>query len=307
MLQPYTTTQTYSVLDIAGATYNWSVPADAQIISGQGTSEIVVDLGGSAGDITVDVSTACGTVSNTLYTDVTPNQLLNHNFENGGLYWSTNQFNGASANFNLSSTDAYEGGTAMCVDVLNNGNNFWDIQLGRSDAYLIAGQHYTLSFWAKAENNGSDLDVSFIHPTNYFSYIYRNIPLTNTWQQYTIEFISPVTLTTLMNFDLGDEVGETCFDDISLAKTALLSPHVTGTTDCLALWITPDNNLHHLAGILDQYTIEILDANETIISTHTNVGNSFTIDTAQLPSGMHFVRVINQANGMVALQQMIKE
>lgn len=305
-LEPYTTAQTYSVADVSGASYNWSVPADAQIISGQGTSEIVVDLGSSAGDITVDVSSPCGVVSNSVYTDVISNQLLNYNFEEGNLYWLNNQYNGASANFNLDNTDAPEGSTAMCVDVLNSGNNFWDIQLGRADVSLVAGERYTLSFWAKAENNGSDLDISFIHPTNYSSYIYRNITLTDTWQQYTIEFISPITLNVLMNFDLGDEIGETCFDDFSLAKTALLSPHITGTRDCLVLWLTPDDNIHHLAGILDNYTIEILDANETVVVTHTNVGNSFTIDASQL-TGLHFVRVINQNNGMVALQQIIKE
>ena len=151
------------------------------------------------------------------------------------------------------------------------------------------------------------MDISFIHPTTFSSYFYTNITLTGTWKQYTIEFVSPITLNVLMNFDLGDEVGETCFDDFLLAKTALVSPHVTGTRDCLALWISPDDNIHHLSGLLDQYTIEILDANETVISTHSNVGNSFTIDTDQLPVGMHFVRVVNQNNSAVLLQQIIKQ
>ncbi len=306
MLQPYSTAQTYSVLDVAGATYNWSVPTDAQIISGQGTSEIVVDLGNSGGNIAVDVTTPCGSVSNTFYTDISPNELLNHDFENGNLHWSMNQFNGASANFNLDNTQAYEGNTAMCVDVQNNGNNFWDIQLGRDDVNLVAGQHYTLSFWAKADNNGKDLDISLIHPSNFSSYYYTNITLSNTWTQYTFEFVAPVTLNVLLNFDLGDDLGETCFDDISLAKTALLAPHATGSSDCLVLWATPDDDIHHIAGILDQYTIEILNGNETVVATYTNVGNSFTLNASQL-TGLHFVRIINQNNGAVVLQQMIKE
>ncbi len=306
-LEPYAATQTFSVSDFGGAIYSWVVPADAQIISGQGTSEIVVDFGTSSGNVELLVGTSCGTFTYTQYVDITPNELLNYNFEEGSQYWSTNQFNGAYANFNLNNTNPHEGNTSMCVDVINNGNNFWDIQLGRNDVNLVAGEHYTLSFWAKAENNGSDLDISFIHPTNYSSYFYTNITLTNTWKQYTIEFVSPITLNVLMNFDLGDEVGETCFDNFLLSKTALLSPHITGTRDCLALWISPDDNIHHISGLLDQYTIEILDANETVINTHSNVGNSFTIDTDQLPAGMHFIRVINQNNSAVLLQQMIKE
>jgi len=86
-----------------------------------------------------------------------------------------------------------------------------------------------------------------------------------------------------------------------------LPPHFASTTDCLALLLTSDNNFHHLTGLLDQYTIEILDANEAVVSTHTNVGSSFVVDAAQLPAGLHFVRVVNQNNGAVALQQIIKE
>ncbi len=307
MIEPYTTAQTYSVLDISGATYNWSVPADAQIISGQGTHEIVVNLGNTSGDIEVDVNTPCGMVSQTFYTDISPNMLVNYGFEDGTQNWGMNQFNGASANFNLDNTQAQEGSIAMCVDVQNIVANFWDIQLGRSDVNLVAGEHYTLSFWAKADQNGKDLDISFIHPTNFTTYIYRNIIITDSWAEYTIEFTSPVTRNVLFNIDLGDETGETCFDDFSFAKTALVSPHLAGTSDCLALWATPNNLVYHLTGWLDQYTIQILNASETVISTHTNVGNTFSVDTNQLGAGLHFIRVSHQNSGVLVLQQIIKE
>ena len=40
----------YSVPEIAGVnTYTWSVPAGATVVSGQGTSEIAIDFGDSAG------------------------------------------------------------------------------------------------------------------------------------------------------------------------------------------------------------------------------------------------------------------
>ncbi len=307
LLQPYTTAQTYSVLDISGATYNWSVPADAQIISGQGTNEIVVNMGNTSGDIEVDVVTPCGTVSQSIYADISPNMLPNYNFEDDNQNWTTNLFNGAFADFNLDNSQPFEGSTSMCIDVQNLTPNFWDVQLGRTDVSLVSGAHYTLSFWAKADQNGKDLDISFIHPTTYSTYIYRNIILTDSWAQYTIEFTAPITLNVLFNIDLGDELGETCFDDFSFAKTALVSPHLTGINDCLALWEAPDNTVFHLAGLLNQYTIEILNANETVISTHTNVGNSFSIDTAQLPAGRHFVRVTNQSDGALVLQQNIKQ
>ncbi|MEL6673723.1 MAG: family 16 glycosylhydrolase [Bacteroidota bacterium] len=53
--------QTYTLGNIPGATYTWSVPADATIVSGQGTGAIVVDFGSASGLVSVAVSTSCGT------------------------------------------------------------------------------------------------------------------------------------------------------------------------------------------------------------------------------------------------------
>ncbi len=59
-------TETYSIVVAgisAGTTYNWTVPAGATIISGQGTSEILVQFGNSGGNVEVDVSNECSTVN----------------------------------------------------------------------------------------------------------------------------------------------------------------------------------------------------------------------------------------------------
>jgi beta-glucanase (GH16 family) len=58
---PNTTNQTYSIEEAPGATYTWSVPADASILSGQGTTNIQVDFGTTSGVISVAVGTSCGT------------------------------------------------------------------------------------------------------------------------------------------------------------------------------------------------------------------------------------------------------
>ncbi|MBN2682392.1 MAG: T9SS type A sorting domain-containing protein [Bacteroidales bacterium] len=44
---------TYSVVETAGSTYQWTVPAGATIVSGQGTHEIEVEFSGTAGAISV--------------------------------------------------------------------------------------------------------------------------------------------------------------------------------------------------------------------------------------------------------------
>ncbi|MBF9255462.1 DUF3494 domain-containing protein [Pontibacter sp. 172403-2] len=55
------TTLTYSIADVADATaYTWSVPQGWKIISGQRTTSITVEVGNSAGDVTIVASNKCG-------------------------------------------------------------------------------------------------------------------------------------------------------------------------------------------------------------------------------------------------------
>ncbi len=56
----------YSIADFPSAGYDWKVPADASIVSGQGTSSILVDLGCTEGDISVNIGTDCDTAEQTI-------------------------------------------------------------------------------------------------------------------------------------------------------------------------------------------------------------------------------------------------
>ncbi|NTW33249.1 MAG: DUF2341 domain-containing protein, partial [Bacteroidetes bacterium] len=62
-----TSGQSYSISPIAGATtYTWSAPADASIVSGQGTTSITVDFGVSSGNVSVTAGNSCGTNTSSL-------------------------------------------------------------------------------------------------------------------------------------------------------------------------------------------------------------------------------------------------
>ncbi|MFH1118384.1 MAG: PKD-like domain-containing protein, partial [Bacteroidota bacterium] len=52
--------QTYSVTNIAGVAYTWTVPAGWTITAGQGTNSITVTVGAAAGNIQVTPSNVCG-------------------------------------------------------------------------------------------------------------------------------------------------------------------------------------------------------------------------------------------------------
>jgi len=51
----------YSIQDNENWTYNWTVPADASIISGQGTPDIAVDWGCNEGQIVCSLTNSCST------------------------------------------------------------------------------------------------------------------------------------------------------------------------------------------------------------------------------------------------------
>jgi beta-glucanase (GH16 family) len=62
ILQKNQTNVSYSTNNVEGAVYEWSVPADAQILSGQGTNAITVNWGATEGDVNVKV-----TIGETVY------------------------------------------------------------------------------------------------------------------------------------------------------------------------------------------------------------------------------------------------
>lgn len=60
----------FSVTNAPGNDFSWSVPPDATIVSGQGTSAIVVDWGNTSGQLIVTISNACGGKSRTVVRDI---------------------------------------------------------------------------------------------------------------------------------------------------------------------------------------------------------------------------------------------
>ncbi len=77
----------YSTVESNENVYNWKVPDNATIVSGQGTSQIVVDWGCSAGTVTCDITSSCDTYTTELPVEIDPlqifgNELVDANEEN---------------------------------------------------------------------------------------------------------------------------------------------------------------------------------------------------------------------------------
>ncbi|MBK7214389.1 MAG: T9SS type A sorting domain-containing protein [Bacteroidales bacterium] len=54
------TSQSYTVTNVSGVVYTWSVPAGTSITAGQGTNSITVTIGGTNGAVSVVPSNSCG-------------------------------------------------------------------------------------------------------------------------------------------------------------------------------------------------------------------------------------------------------
>lgn len=92
-ISPNQTGVTFSIQNVADATFSWSVPPDATIVSGQGTNTIVVNWGSTPGDVSVQIThpQAGGTytlkVKNTVIPTGEKYSVLNVK-ENGLMGWA---------------------------------------------------------------------------------------------------------------------------------------------------------------------------------------------------------------------------
>jgi len=153
----------YSTADITGASYLWSVPSDAQIVSGQNTNQIQIDWGIIGGNLSVDVNTNDESINIEYSVEVSPNLINNSSFEKGVKYWEKAGSLPAEADFILSTNDIHTGQHSLYVDVKTPGNNTWDAQLSHKNLKLQSGKQYHVSFWAKAILANSSINAAIIN------------------------------------------------------------------------------------------------------------------------------------------------
>jgi len=212
----YTTAVPYRVPRIDGARVTWSVPEEAEIVSGQGTNQIAVDWGTVGGDVAAEVVTRGGSYTLDLPVTVSPNYIKNGGFEKGVKYWNKTGPFPAEADFTLTSEDAYAGDYSLFVDVKTPGNNPWDAQLSQQDLLLEAGKQYQASFFARTANISRDINIAIINSDNFNLYASNTVTLTGNWTQHNLSFSVPSDAVASFNFDLGGRTGRYYFDEIAL-------------------------------------------------------------------------------------------
>ncbi|RMD69662.1 MAG: glycosyl hydrolase family protein, partial [Bacteroidetes bacterium] len=207
---------TFSLPQIAGATYNWTLPASATLVSGQGTHQITTQWSGS-GTVQAQMTTTCGTHAYTHGLSFGPNTWENGGFEEGWRYFGLTANAPAAATFHIDSVSVAGGSYCGKVGVSAVSTNVWDVQLARRDVALVSGTTYELTFQARSAVAGADLNVAVIDQSDYTWYAGGTYALSTSWQTFTLTFTAPATATAQVNFDFADETGTFYLDELSFA------------------------------------------------------------------------------------------
>jgi len=79
------------------------------------------------------------------------------------------------------------------------------------------------------------------------------------------------------------------------------------SNNCVRILPNPSNNYFKVTGLLDNYTIRILDSNGNLYDTITGVGSEAIVSIASLPAGTFFIQVENDNHSEVCVQKIIKQ
>ncbi|SCY92276.1 Por secretion system C-terminal sorting domain-containing protein [Flavobacterium anhuiense] len=250
------TSKTYSVNAIAGATYNWTVPAGATIASGQGTNSITVNWGASGGDVSV-AATVSGCNVNTYKLAVTtepalPVEKIHEDFQSNRnvLYpVKTGVLTEAVANPSATGINTsalvgkYVRNSSELYDVLNIRN----VTITNANDYVYGRKRLSFDIYTSApvgtkismQLENSNVTTATNYPLGRHSGFKATTTVQNKWETIEFEFekvIDPNTSALAINnvvilFESNSNSGATYYFDNLLTKAAPEKPIVA--TDVL--------------------------------------------------------------------------
>lgn len=250
------TSKTYSVNAIAGATYNWTVPAGATIASGQGTNSITVNWGTSGGDVSV-AATVSGCNVNTYKLAVTtepalPVEKIHEDFQSNRnvLYpVKTGVLTEAVANPSATGINTsplvgkYVRNSSELYDVLNIRN----VTITNANDYVYGRKRLSFDIYTSApvgtkismQLENSNVTTATNYPSGRHSGFKATTTVQNKWETIEFEFekvIDPNTSALAINnvvilFESNSNSGATYYFDNLLTKAAPEKPIIA--TDVL--------------------------------------------------------------------------
>lgn len=146
------------------------------------------------------------------------NVLCNSDFEQGETCWQLEDHNNAGT-VEIDCTSSY---TGSCSAKVSNTQTdiYYSLQF-KQHFEIEAGQHYVLSFAAKADNNSRPVEVEVVQNHAPWSVcdLINTVWLDTDWQEYSFEFQGTVDDPDFkMTFHLADSLDTVWFDNVLLTK-----------------------------------------------------------------------------------------
>lgn len=165
-----------------------------------------------------------------VYKGVTMGAIDNGNFDypltNDQTNWPDDWFLWYGSQYGMGGTatasiEEENGNKVAVVNVENYGWEPWHVQFDQWVG-LSKGKTYKLTFKAKAENE-RDINVRFLHPTNYTTYAVQTFTLTTSWQTFELQFSFNADYPVAnLSIELGKtntpNTGKVYFDDFVLEE-----------------------------------------------------------------------------------------
>lgn len=250
------TGKTYSVNAIAGATYNWTVPAGATIASGQGTNAVTVNWGTSGGDVSV-AATVSGCTVNTYKLAVAteaalPVEKIHEDFQSNRnvLYpVKTGVLTEAVANPSATgiNTSALVGKYVRNASELYDVLNIRNVTITNANDYVYGRKRLSFDIYTSApvgtkismQLENSNVTTATNYPSGRHSGFKATTTVQNKWETIEFEFekiIDPNTSALTINnvvilFESSSNSGATYYFDNLLTKAAPEKPIIA--TDVL--------------------------------------------------------------------------
>lgn len=250
------TSKTYSVNAIAGATYNWTVPAGATIASGQGTNSITVNWGTSGGNVSVAATVSGCNVNNYKLAVTTepalPVEKIHDDFQSNRnvLYpVKTGVLTEAVANPSATGINTsaligkYVRNSTELYDVLNIRN----VTITNANDYVYGRKRLSFDIYTSApvgtkismQLENSNVTTATNYPSGRHSGFKATTTVQNKWETIEFEFekiIDPNTSALSINnvvvlFESNSNSGATYYFDNLLTKAAPEKPIIA--TDVL--------------------------------------------------------------------------
>lgn len=114
--------------------------------------------------------------------------LTNGRFTKGKSHWETEQSKGAKALVE-SVKEGPDGQSALRLKVLNVSDQTWRLQLNQKGLHIKKGQHYVLTFWAKAKVAGAINATCMQNHEPWGHSTQQKIELSTEWKQHTFAFV----------------------------------------------------------------------------------------------------------------------